>query len=115
MKRNTIYLDTSVLNFFFEEKDLEKANSTKELFREIREGRYQAFISDLVLKEIGKASVVKREKLLSLIRTYQLPLVEVNVECIGLSDKYMETKIFPQNIGMMVFTLQLLRCIILMW
>jgi predicted nucleic acid-binding protein len=95
MKRNTIYLDTSVLNFFFEEKDLEKANSTKELFREIREGRYQAFISDLVLKEIGKASVVKREKLLSLIRTYQLPLVEVNVECIGLSDKYMETKIFP--------------------
>jgi hypothetical protein len=32
MKRDTIYLDTSVLNFFFEEDDLEKAYSTRELF-----------------------------------------------------------------------------------
>lgn len=31
MRRNKIYLDTSVLNFFFEDKDLEKASSTKEL------------------------------------------------------------------------------------
>jgi len=32
MKQNSIYLDTSVLNFFFEERDIEKANSTKELY-----------------------------------------------------------------------------------
>jgi hypothetical protein len=32
MKQTTIYLDTSVINFFFEERDLEKANSTKETF-----------------------------------------------------------------------------------
>jgi len=44
MKRNTIYLDTSVLNFFFEDEDLEKADSTRELFREIKKGKYNAFI-----------------------------------------------------------------------
>ena len=32
MKRDTIYLETSVLNFFFEEGDLEMVYSAKELF-----------------------------------------------------------------------------------
>jgi len=53
IKQNSIYLDTSVLNFFFEERDTEKANSTKELFREIRQDKFRAFISELVLREIG--------------------------------------------------------------
>jgi len=97
MKQNAIYLDTSVLNFIFEEKDLEKANSTKELFREIRRGKYPAYILELVLREIGKASSLKRERLLSLIRTYNLPVIEVTPECIVLAEKYMEKKIFPQK------------------
>ena len=62
MRRNTIYLDTSVLNFFFEDKDLEKANSTKELFGEIRNGKYNAYISELVLREIAKTAGFKRGK-----------------------------------------------------
>jgi predicted nucleic acid-binding protein len=95
MRRNRIYLDTSVLNFFFEDKDLEKANSTKEFFGEIRKGRYDAFISDLVLREIGKTAVFKRERLLSLIKTYEIPLVEATLECIELTEKYMGRRIFP--------------------
>jgi predicted nucleic acid-binding protein len=55
MEQNTIYLDTSVLNFFFEEADLEKSSSTRKLFREILGGKYSAFISELVLREVGKA------------------------------------------------------------
>jgi predicted nucleic acid-binding protein len=95
MKRNTIYLDTSVLNFFFEDEDLEKADSTRELFREIKKGKYNAFISDLVLREIGKIEGFKRERLLSLIKTYKIPWVEVTPECIELAEKYMRRKIFP--------------------
>jgi predicted nucleic acid-binding protein len=95
MKRDKIYLDTSVINFFFEDRDLEKANSTKELFREIRRGRYDAFISDLVLREIGRTAGFARERLLSLIKTYEIPLVEVTLECIELTEKYMGRKIFP--------------------
>jgi predicted nucleic acid-binding protein len=95
MRRNKIYLDTSVLNFFFEDKDVERANSTKELFREIRKGRYDAFISDLVLREIGKTTGSRRERLLSLIKTYEIPLVEVSLECIELTERYVERKIFP--------------------
>jgi len=84
-----------VLNFFFEERDLEKANSTKELFREIRRGRYDAFISDLVLREIDRTAGFKRERLLSLVKTYEIPLAEATLECIELTEKYMGRKIFP--------------------
>ena len=97
MRRNIIHLDTSVLNFFFEDIDLEKANSTKKLFGEIRKGRYDAFISDLVLREIGKSTGSKRERLLSLIKTYEIPLVGVTLECIELTEKYMSRKIFPSK------------------
>ena len=94
MRQNVLYLDTSVLNFFFEVKDLEKAKSTRKLFKEIRERRHRAFISDLVLREVGKASALKKNKLLSLIKTYDLPWLEVNEECIGLADNYMLKRIF---------------------
>lgn len=97
MVRNTIYLDTSVLNFFFEDKDLEKANSIRELFREIRNGKFSAYISDLVLREIGKTRGPKRERLLSLIKTYKIPWLEVTPECMGLTERYMGRKIFPSK------------------
>ena len=97
MKRGTIYLDTSVLNFFFEENDLEKAYSTRELFQEIKGRKYAAFISELVLREIGKTERFKRERLLSLVRTYEIPRLEVTPECLALAQKYMEREVFPRK------------------
>jgi len=97
VERNTLYLDTSVLNFFFEDKDLEKANSTRELFREIRNGKFNAYISELVLREIGKTRGLKRERLLSLINTYKIPWLEVTPECMELTKKYMGREIFPSK------------------
>ena len=66
MQRNNIYFDTSILNFFFEKRDIEKENSTKELFREIKQGKFTAHISELVLREIGDAPSARKSSLLSL-------------------------------------------------
>lgn len=95
MKQTSIYLDTSVLNFFFEERDLEKVNSTKELFREIRQGRFMAYISELVLREVGDAHMIKKKLLLSLISTYQPEILKITSECLELMETYMKNKIFP--------------------
>ena len=95
MIRNEIYLDTSVLNFFFESEDLEKANATKELFSEIRKRHFHPFISELVLREIGQTPGTKKEKLLSLIKTYEIPWLKVTPDCWALGEKYMQRKIFP--------------------
>jgi len=95
MRENKIYLDTSVLNFFFEEEDLEKANATKELFSEFKRRNFHPFISELVLREIGQTPGTKKEKLLSLIKTYEIPSLEVTPDSLDLSEKYMARKIFP--------------------
>src|SRR4030067_1762942 len=95
MKKNSIYLDTSVLNFFFEGKDNEKVNSTKELFREIKQGKFSAFISELVLREIGNAPTLKKKLLLTLVKTYQPEILRVSQECLRLTERYMERGIFP--------------------
>jgi predicted nucleic acid-binding protein len=97
MKQNKIYLDTSVLNFFYEKNDLEKANSTKELFREINKNKFLAFISDLVLREVKEAHASKKQKLLSLIKTYQLARLETTLECMTLTETYLEKNIFPSK------------------
>ncbi len=86
-----------VINFFFEERDIEKANSTKELFREIRQGKFTVFISELVLREIDNASATKKKLLLSLIKTYNPLLLRITEECMALMEKYMERSIFPSK------------------
>lgn len=95
MKRNDIYLDTSILNFFFEKRDIEKENSTKDLFREIMQGKFAAHISALVLREIGDAPAARKSSLLSLIKTYPIKILQITEESLALADKYLEQGIFP--------------------
>lgn len=95
MKQNNIYLDTSVLNFFFEKRDIEKENSTKNLFSEIQQGKFMAHISELVLREIGDAPATKKGLLLSLIKTYPIKVLQITEESLVLADKYIEQGIFP--------------------
>ena len=95
MQRNNIYLDTSILNFFFEKRDIEKENSTKELFREIKQGKFTAHISELVLREIGDAPSTRKSSLLSLIKTYPMKILQITEESLALADKFLEQRIFP--------------------
>ncbi|MBI5674560.1 MAG: PIN domain-containing protein [Nitrospirae bacterium] len=95
MKRNNIYLDTSVLNFFFEKRDIEKENSTKDLFMEIKQGKFAAHISELVLREIGAAPAARKRSLLSLIKTYPIEILQVTEESLALADQYLAQGIFP--------------------
>ncbi len=97
MKQNNIYLDTSILNFFFEKRDIEKENSTKELFREIMQGKFTAHISELVLREIGDAPAARKGLLSSLIKTYPMKVLQITEESLVLADKYIKQGIFPSK------------------
>ena len=52
-KKLSLYLETSVWNFVFADDAPEKRDATKILFKEIREGKFEIYISDLVAAEIG--------------------------------------------------------------
>lgn len=101
MRRNNIYLDTSVLNFFYEKRDIDKENSTKDLFMEIKQGKFAAHISELVVREIGVSPTARKRSLLSLIKTYQIKILQVTEESWHWRKSILHKGYFRANTEMM--------------
>lgn len=62
MKKIKYYLDTTVFNFMFEEEDIEKKNLTEKLFKDLPLTAEGIYISDEVVREIGRAGEPKRSQ-----------------------------------------------------
>lgn len=95
MKKLKLYLETSVWNFFFADDSPEKNNNTLLLFEEIEQGKYEIYISELVLAEIYDSQPEKREKLAALIKKYSPIELKYNEEVLTLSEKYSYLNIVP--------------------
>lgn len=79
MKKLTVYLDTSVINFLFAEDAPEKKEVTEIFFEKfVRLSIYDVFISDVVLAELTATSdVAKRDKLVKVIKDYPINYVDI--------------------------------------
>jgi len=96
MKKLKIYLDTSVLNFIYAE-DVVKRNATINLFRLIKKGRYDAYISDVVIGEITESPKKKQKQLFPLIKKYDLTELKTDRKAEEFARKYVEAKIIPEK------------------
>ena len=90
-----LYLETSVINFFFAEDAPSKMKITKEFFKILT--KFEIFISDIVLLEIENAPDQKRENLLKLIDKYKMKALKSSEEIEKLADLYMKEEIIPQK------------------
>jgi predicted nucleic acid-binding protein len=97
MKKLKLYLDTSVLNFYYADDSPEEKIITQELFREIKDGSYTAYISSIVLEEVSRASKQKQKELLSLIDEFGLIAFEIDEEIENLAGLYIKHNIIPQK------------------
>jgi len=71
MRKLNIYLETSAWNFLFVEDAPEKRDKTLELFKEIEDGKYGIYISELVITEIEDTKDNnKRQQLLQAVKKY---------------------------------------------
>ena len=96
-KKLRLYLDTSVLNFYYADDSPEKRDITIRFFEQIEKEVYFAYISDVVLDEIHKAPEQKRLKLLSLIRKFNLNELKTTSETRVLANLYVKHKIIPEK------------------
>ncbi len=98
MRKLRLYLDTSIISFALSE-DIsdDNRNVTLKLIEGINKGRYEGFISDVVIRELGSTrDAVKREKLLELVDSMELnEVLAVDEEIDGVADKYIEEGIIP--------------------
>ena len=61
MNKLKIYLDTSVISYLDQQDSLEKMAETQDVWNLFKKGRYDIYISDIVLYEINKCKKEKRQ------------------------------------------------------
>ena len=97
MKKIKLYLDTSIINFALAEDigDSDK-KATLKLCQEINAGKYEAFISEIVVREIVRTKDDNRRKrLLDFIQGLNVHILPVNDDAQKIAEKYVEEKIIP--------------------
>lgn len=95
MRKLKLYLDTSVWNFYYANDAQEKMDVTKRFFGEIKSGKYEIYISELVIAEINGAKVEKQNSLKCLIEEYKPFELKSNSEVEELSERYIAAKFVP--------------------
>lgn len=92
--RPKIYLDTSVISAFYDDRQPERMQLTQNFWKKIH--NYEVFISSIVIAEIDKWDDPTRLKLKKLIKGFNvLPADNKNV--IQLTKKYIREKIIPAS------------------
>jgi predicted nucleic acid-binding protein len=97
MKIPKIYLETTVFNFVFYDKEPEKQADTIKLFKEINEGKFQPFTSEYVTGELENASVDKRTKMVGLIAPFNVNVLKKSNEINRLAETYIIEGIIPKK------------------
>jgi predicted nucleic acid-binding protein len=98
MRKLAVYLDTSVISFALSgDISDDDRNITLKLIEEINKGRYEGFISDVVIRELGSTrDAAKRDKLLKFVDDMDFnDVLSVDEETDRLADKYIEEGIIP--------------------
>lgn len=93
LKKLKLYLDTSVPNAYFDDKNPQRQITTKEFWQKL--GDYDIYISDLVKEEITATLDEKlRQNLLRLISSFTC-LSSKTAEIDDLAKEYLSRKIIP--------------------
>jgi len=90
-----LFIETTVFNFYFEGKHGQKQNDAIRLFEEIAKGRYEAYTSDEVYKELKKASLDKFNKMDVLSEKYIKRTLETLPETKRIAVLYIKKGIIP--------------------
>jgi len=94
MKTPKVYLETTVFNFYFDtERDAH--NATIQLFKEIKEGIFEAYTSTYVIDEIKDAKEPKRSNMIDLIIKYNINVLNASDEAGDLANVYTESGMIP--------------------
>lgn len=94
--KQSIYLDTSVLSAYFDDRIPYQRDITRQWWRPaLRE--YEVFVSELTLDELGAAGEPKRADFLSLVA--DIASLAATEEVLELGERYVEAGIMPARYG----------------
>lgn len=88
MKKIKIYLDTSVISYLDQSDTPEKRKETLDLWEVLKQGRYEVYISDIVVYEINKCSSQKKETLLNYLEQIEYNIIDTDEDTVDLAEKF---------------------------
>ena len=94
-KRLKLYFDTSIFNFAFADDAPDKKVITLKLIEEVKTGKYEVYISTVVLREIYEAQQKKAKKLIEILNDLQPFELEFDKECYELAAEYVKRETIP--------------------
>ena len=97
MKKLELYIETSTWNFYYADDAPEKKQVTIEFFKLVKEGIYNVFISEVVLAEIMRAPLEKRNKLVGLLKEHSPGSLSLTDEILSLGNKYVFEGVIPSH------------------
>jgi hypothetical protein len=92
-----LYLETTIFNFYYYGKEQKKQRDTRKLFDYIADGRYLAYTSQYAIDELAKVTKEKFDKMYSLVKKYDIIVLQTNDEIQRLADIYIEQGIIPKE------------------
>ncbi|GFI43785.1 tRNA(fMet)-specific endonuclease VapC [Lachnospiraceae bacterium] len=97
MRKLKVYLDTSVVSYLYQLDTPEKMKDTLELWELFGQGRYEVYISDIVLNEISGCSQEKLDILLGYLKQVQYHLIHTDEDTVELAEKFIDFGILKKK------------------
>ena len=95
MKRETLYLDTSVPSAYYDERAMERQDSTIKFWKDTLPN-YRVYISEITLKELEDTKDERlRKRFKSLIESFKV--LRANKKIRDLANAYIEKGVFPEK------------------
>ena len=88
MRKLKLYLDTSIISHLFAEDTPEKMEDTNRFWKEVVKGKYEIYISPVVINELENCHEPKRSQMFSKLEQVQLQILERTNEVSTLAKEY---------------------------
>ena len=85
-----VYLDTSVISYLDQKDAPERMKETQDMWEFFKKGQYEVYISDVVVYEIKKCSMEKREILLDYLDQIEYNIIETDENTVSLAEKFID-------------------------
>ena len=99
MKRLKIYLDTSVISHLDASDTPDKQEDTRKLWKAIQAGKYEVFISPVVMLELDECDEPKHSILLDWLSEIDYTELQSNDEVLELAAQYLKAGLLPPKSG----------------
>jgi len=97
MKKLKVYLDTSVISYLDQQDSPEKMLETKAFWDDLKTGKYDIILSEVVGYEIGKCNEPKRSVLLRYIKAIKYSEITVDKATDELAIKFVANKVLSKK------------------